>query len=416
VRTLFVSNLLPPEPGKNVFGYAQRSSMLLEAAASLGSLDLLYFVWNPDDAGPLEEKKWEAFFSEKFSVLITVTLCPIGNIPSVFSIKGAWWYLKCLSAGAYSLKSNRISFHTSGPLQVESVQQRNAERPDLVIAQNISALAPLLLSGNHLPPIMFDMDGIEHQKLLQYGEGQSGFWSRIRAHLSAYCLSLGERKAIRRSTCTLICTSFDKDFLEAKWGVDGIAIVPNAVSPKPSFAVPREPVVMFIGTYEYYPNQDAANYLISEVWPHVLRARPDARLWIAGPGSEEIDCYETTKDKVEYLGYIDDVDALYEASRIVVCPLRQGAGMRFKILEAAAYGKPIVSTSFGAFGIELEEGREIKLRDDTESFAAACVDLLNNDDECERLGAAARVRVRQHYKRAEIVSQLGRLMRTTSEI
>ena len=99
---------------------------------------------------------------------------------------------------------------------------------------------------------------------------------------------------------------------------------------------------------------------------------------------------------------------MYHRSRVVCCPLLAGGGTRIKILEAAAYGKPIVTTRIGAEGIEMRDGYELVQRDDPEAFAASCLDLLENPDLCKRLGAAAHAAVVQRYDRSKIVPLIQR--------
>ncbi len=88
---------------------------------------------------------------------------------------------------------------------------------------------------------------------------------------------------------------------------------------------------------------------------------------------------------------------------MVCCPILSGGGTRVKLVEAAAYGKPMVSTRIGAEGLELQDGQDFLQRDDPKAFADACVRLLQSDELCERLGAAARMAAIKHYDRANIV-------------
>ena len=78
-------------------------------------------------------------------------------------------------------------------------------------------------------------------------------------------------------------------------------------------------------------------------------------------------------------------------------PLRAGGGTRLKILEAAASGVPVVSTSIGAEGLEFERDREILLADDAEGFAAGIVGLLGNGERRAQMARAARARVEKLY-------------------
>jgi glycosyltransferase involved in cell wall biosynthesis len=76
------------------------------------------------------------------------------------------------------------------------------------------------------------------------------------------------------------------------------------------------------------------------------------------------------------------------------------------MIEAAAYGKPIVATSIGAEGLEMKDGQEFLMRDHPKAFAQACLELLRNDDLCKRLGDAARAAAIRHYDRTNIVQQI----------
>jgi glycosyltransferase involved in cell wall biosynthesis len=103
---------------------------------------------------------------------------------------------------------------------------------------------------------------------------------------------------------------------------------------------------------------------------------------------------------------VEDLSALYRRTRVVCCPIRVAGGTRLKILEAAAYGKPIVSTTVGAEGIEFRDGQEIFLRDEPASFAAACAKLMADTSLGEQMGAAARRVVGRLYERDVVIEQI----------
>jgi glycosyltransferase involved in cell wall biosynthesis len=169
-------------------------------------------------------------------------------------------------------------------------------------------------------------------------------------------------------------------------------------------ALVAEPTLFFLGTYaSSRPNVEAAEFLIEKVWPRVYRAIPTVRLIIAGDFPQNIRAYGRDCPGVEFTGFVEDLDALYRRVRVVCAPLLSGAGTRVKIVEAAAYGKPIVATRIGAEGLDLRDGHEILLRDDANSFAEACVRLLQDDGLCDRLGEAARAVAVDRYDRAKVI-------------
>src|SRR5262249_5552633 len=111
---------------------------------------------------------------------------------------------------------------------------------------------------------------------------------------------------------------------------------------------------------------------------------------------------------VEFTGFVDDLEALYQQSRVVCCPVLAGGGTRIKIIEAAACGKPIVSTRIGAEGLEMVDGMELLLRDEPKSFAEACLRLLKDSTLCNKLGYAARAAVIRYYDRSRVIQSIQR--------
>jgi glycosyltransferase involved in cell wall biosynthesis len=96
---------------------------------------------------------------------------------------------------------------------------------------------------------------------------------------------------------------------------------------------------------------------------------------------------------------------------VVCAPILSGGGTRVKIIEAAAYGKPIVSTRMGAEGIEMQDGVEIFLRDDPKSFAEACIRLLNDHTLSKRMGVAARSTAIQKYNQIKIKQMIQEIIK-----
>jgi glycosyltransferase involved in cell wall biosynthesis len=100
---------------------------------------------------------------------------------------------------------------------------------------------------------------------------------------------------------------------------------------------------------------------------------------------------------VKFLGRVEDIRPVVGAAAVSVIPLRIGSGVRWKILEAAALGKAMVSTRLGAEGLHFTDSTEITLTDEPAAMAAAVADLLQRPDVRRAMGAAARRRVEQEY-------------------
>jgi glycosyltransferase involved in cell wall biosynthesis len=163
---------------------------------------------------------------------------------------------------------------------------------------------------------------------------------------------------------------------------------------------------MFLGTYKHQPNIQAVELLLTRIWPRIIKANPSARLIVAGSWPENIAAFGSVGPEVEFTGFVDDLEELYRRSRVVCAPIRSGSGTRIKIIEAAAYGKPVVSTSIGAEGLVLRNDRELLIRDDPDAFADGCIALLEDNELCARLGSSARQAARKYYSRDAIVQRI----------
>ena len=139
-------------------------------------------------------------------------------------------------------------------------------------------------------------------------------------------------------------------------------------------------MLLFVGSYGHPPNRDAAIWLVSEIFPQVLRFRPDAQLVLAGSGpTHSITALAAPKIYVPGRVTNEELSELYDRARIVVAPIRFGAGVKGKVLEALSCGVPVVTTLFGMQGIPNIESI-LTASDRTDKFVDAIVNLLNNDD------------------------------------
>jgi glycosyltransferase involved in cell wall biosynthesis len=121
------------------------------------------------------------------------------------------------------------------------------------------------------------------------------------------------------------------------------------------------------------------------------------RLWVTGRAAPEQIAALPVADGVEFTGYLDDVRPAVARAWAEVVPLRKGGGTRLKVLEALALGTPVVSTSKGVEGLDLEDGRHVLVADTADAFAAATERLLGQPELRARLGEAGRQVVRQRY-------------------
>jgi glycosyltransferase involved in cell wall biosynthesis len=176
-------------------------------------------------------------------------------------------------------------------------------------------------------------------------------------------------------------------------------VVPNGVD-LDRYAFRAEPAVservFFVGDLSWVPNAEGVRWLARQVWPILSRQRPRAAVEVLGRRAPA-DLLALADSRFQFAGEGGDTRPHWREAAVAVVPLLAGGGTRLKILEAAASGVPVVSTSVGAEGLDFVNGEEILLRDNPAEFAEAVGGLLADRGARRRQAAAARDRVERQY-------------------
>jgi glycosyltransferase involved in cell wall biosynthesis len=404
MRVLIVSKYFPADPRTHVRSVFQRMNMFVDAIKEIAHINMLFYVPFQINVSPPLVSALERSFSEHWNTEIRLFLCQ--QLKRENSMLKQWIYISRVC----SFFKQPYYVSTSEPQQVQALESCLRNKPDAIFAHRLSAMCPHLLSHETLPPIFFDLDDIEHVRLIRSIKQSEKRPTNLLKYLYVPALCWGEIRAIRLARRTFVCSELDRRYLAKYWHLPGVVAIPNAVTIPAVQPLTSEPTLLFLGSYKYQPNLDAAEFLVKQVWPRVYRAMPTARLIIAGAPPQNVHGYGLNIPGVEFTGFVEDLGGLYRRSRVVCAPIFAGGGTRVKIVEAAAYGKPIVATQIGAEGLEMRNGHELLLREDPVSFAEACLKLLTDAALCERLGAAARAIAVQRYDRAKVVRLIQRYL------
>ncbi|HET6968718.1 MAG TPA: glycosyltransferase family 4 protein, partial [Ornithinibacter sp.] len=169
------------------------------------------------------------------------------------------------------------------------------------------------------------------------------------------------------------------------------------------------PTVVFVGHLARRENDEAVTWLLDEVWPLVRPAVPDVRLRVVGGGaSRDLERRLAAEPGVEATGFVEDLAAEYRRAWLCVVPVRDGAGVKFKTVEAVVAGVPVVTTPVGAEGVAGPE-RFAGLTQDPEAFAAACVRVLLAPDAADAEAAVTADWARERFSRARFEGPVERL-------
>ncbi|MBS60738.1 MAG: hypothetical protein CL606_05450 [Anaerolineaceae bacterium] len=163
------------------------------------------------------------------------------------------------------------------------------------------------------------------------------------------------------------------------------------------------PTLVFSGKMDYRPNIDAAVWFANEIFPSIQKLHDEAKFIIVGQSPTRQVCNLVNHPGITVTGTVEDIRPYISAATVCVVPLRMGGGTRFKILEAMALSKPIVSTTIGAEGFPITSGKEILIADTPEDIVRAINSLLCSEDDRVVLGKAARAFVSNKYRWQTIV-------------
>jgi glycosyltransferase involved in cell wall biosynthesis len=173
--------------------------------------------------------------------------------------------------------------------------------------------------------------------------------------------------------------------------------------------------IVFVAGFGHGPNTDAATWLVEEIMPRVWDSVPSAHLSLVG-SNPTAQVRALAGPRVTVTGYVSDEELLrfYRNARVAVVPLRVGAGMKGKIVEALHHGVPLVTTPVGAQGLE-GLSPLVPVSDEPDALAAAIVALLKDDAKWDEVARVERDYAREHFSREAMVEALARGLTRTGD-
>jgi glycosyltransferase involved in cell wall biosynthesis len=384
VKSLIITQFAPLPPHSAVDGVYQRLKMFVKALAEISEkIDFLGLVPKADFE-KYREVDLSELLSQHWQTRVFVSLTPTRQRKETH-----WSYY---GAGILSASQQSGFYHFTGPEQIEAIRLALNAKPDVVFVFRLGAMLAVLEAGVRPARVFFDLDDVEHIAQARRAAEHRGLLQRLKLISQVPALIAAEHRAAKLSKATFVCSEKDVSNLRKLGFGSKVMLIPNSVPiPKNVRCCPRGKSLLYIGSFRYKPNRDGANRLIKRIWPLIKLKHPDATLIIAGKDPQQLESFSGNVEGVEFAGFVEDLAELYSRIRLVVCPITVGAGTRIKLIEAASYAKPIVSTRIGAEGLDFKDGTEIMLRDEDQSFADACSTILSDDDLSDRMSEAVRL-------------------------
>lgn len=169
----------------------------------------------------------------------------------------------------------------------------------------------------------------------------------------------------------------------------------------------REPAtIVFSGKMSYHANVTALLHFVRKVFPLVRRSRPGARLRVVGSNPPASVRALASDPHISVTGFLPDLRWALGGSTVAVCPVRVKAGVQNKLLEALAMGLPVVSTSAGVQGLDVEPGRDLLVADDPAEFADQLCWLLGDPARRAEIGQSGRAYAERHHRWSDAARKL----------
>jgi len=369
MNVVFLTHRLPYAPNR---GDRNRAYHLMKAMSQFANVSLFSLVTDDE----------EASHKDRVPFAHDVTIAQVSKIRN-------------LVRGAASLAGSRPLTHSllnapGIPAMLDHIVKE--QRPDVVVAfcsgmTQFAMKAPL--AGLPLVIDMVDVDSAKWQLLATKTRGPLRWIYRREART----LQVFEAEASRVASATLVVNERERGTLARLAPGANVRVLQNGIDVdafRPATPPAADPVVIFCGVMNYYPNEEGVLWFSSQVWPLVRAARPDARFLVVGSSpTRAIRQLARTDPSIQVEGSVPSVQPYLHSAAVSVAPLRLARGVQTKVIEALAAGLPVVVTPIVSDGLPAEALPGcVRSPEDPGDFARAVLSLLELSPEARRQRAA----------------------------
>jgi len=381
MRVLFLSSEMPFPPTN---GHCLRLASLIRVLASEGhKVSLISFV----DRYAVNQDGFEAR-----ELCQEVSLIP--------------WSLTTVATADYGRRLRALlSAWPYAALRFASKDFSDGVRRHLGQGDFDAVICDMIYMLPHVPkdaatPVIVDTHGIAHVLFARYLPRLRNPFKRFYVWTECWKMQRWEIDWCSRATAVAVCSEAERAAFERLCPGLPVVVLPNVVDVE-RYVPDTEPdgeTLLYTGGMDWYPNQDAVEFFSCEILPRIRERVPTVKFRVGGrrPPAQLLRRYAAVEG-VEFSGSVPDMRDEIKRAALCVVPLRIAMGTRIKILEAAAMGRPVVSTGLGAEGLDFEDGKEIVRADEPAAFADAVVKLLTDAARRAEIGRAARRRVEESY-------------------
>ena len=336
------------------------------------------------------------------------------SIDAVYRNKIVAWLLA--AAALLAGKPFSVASFYSSRLKRMIAQKLSSERFDRILVFS-SAMADYVRDVSSIPKIL-DFVDLDSETWRLYVDHHSFPFSWI-YRLEAGRLARYEETIAKEFDHLIFVTEKEASLFRQRVNNRPASVIPNGVdldyfAPTPDLPS-GAPVIVFVGTMDYFPNIDAVRYFCRHIFPSIKEVLPAAHFYIVGRNPTEPVKKLGREPQVTVTGSVPDVRPYLAQAGVAVAPFRIARGIQNKNLEAMAMGVPVVGTSTAFEGMAATELDGVRITDVPERFAQEVVALLNDPERRRECSLRARRYVQRYHKWEDQGARLACLLRTIAE-
>jgi len=254
---------------------------------------------------------------------------------------------------------------------------------------------------------------VEHVIWKRKAANDSGLLKRCYLRNMAARLERFELNVLQQADCLVAISGVDAAFFRSTGYRGPVMTIPTGLylDRYPETPLPSAPTIFFIGALDWMPNQEGLKWFLENVFGKLARQVPQLTFHVAGRNAPRRFARWLEHRQVVYHGEVEDASGFMKSYRVMVAPLLTGSGIRIKILEAMALGRPVVTTPMGIEGIPAENGKEVRVAGNPDQFAEQIVALIKDREETLRMVQDARKLVQQNFDTFTLSSRLSQFFK-----
>ncbi len=263
-------------------------------------------------------------------------------------------------------------------------------------------------------PVSFRAHNVEYLIWKSKADNETSSLKRWYLRNMASRLETYELKVVHQSDFLIPISPHDEAYFKSKGYIRPILTIPTGLSldDYSQTPLPTDPNIFFIGALDWIPNQEGITWFLDKVFENLTAEIPQLIFHVAGRNAPANFVKRLNHKKIVYHGEVDNARLFMQSYRVMVAPLQTGSGIRIKILEGMALGRPVVTTSVGIAGIPAENNKHVKVADSPDLFKDQLIKVLTNEAETNQLVTEALQLIKHNFDTFGLSTRLSQFFKT----